>query len=136
VRASSGGYCLEVGPDEVDALRFGTLRRAAAAEPDHGRARVLLAEALGLWHDPVLGGVRDLPFAGPAAARLAGARAAAAEELAARGLADGVPDAGRDTLTEVLGHRRPGQRRRARARSGRGDLRPVGVRRGRRRAGR
>ena len=102
VRSSAGGYCLEVDPDDVDALRFATLRRAAAAEPDDGRARALLTEALGLWHDPVLGGVRDLPFAGPAAARLAEARAAAAEELAARGLADGVPDAGRDLLAEIL----------------------------------
>jgi predicted ATPase/DNA-binding SARP family transcriptional activator len=105
LRSSSGGYVLQVGPDEVDALRFAALHRAASADPDDERARALLTEALGLWHEPVLGGVRDLPFAGPAAARLAEARAAAAEELAARGLAAGVPDAGREVLTDVLaGH--------------------------------
>ncbi|MFP5022470.1 BTAD domain-containing putative transcriptional regulator [Pseudonocardia phyllosphaerae] len=102
VRSSSGGYLLDVGTDEVDALRFAALRRAAAAEPGDDRARALLTEALGLWQGPALGGLRELPFADAAAARLADTRAAVAEELAARGLASGVPDAGRDTLTGIL----------------------------------
>ncbi len=105
LRSSSGGYVLAVLPDDVDALRFATLRRAAAADPDDGRACALITEALALWDDPVLGGVRDLPFAGPAVARLTESYAAAAEELAARGLAAGIPDAGREALTAVLdGH--------------------------------
>ncbi|GAA4831519.1 BTAD domain-containing putative transcriptional regulator [Actinomycetospora corticicola] len=102
VRSSSGGYLLAVDPDDVDALRFATLRRTALAEPDDERACALLTEALALWQDPVLGGLGDLPFAGPAAARLADARAGAAEELAARGLRGRAPDAGRDTLVAVL----------------------------------
>ncbi|WP_018335164.1 BTAD domain-containing putative transcriptional regulator [Actinomycetospora chiangmaiensis] len=102
VRSSAGGYVLAVDPDDVDVLRFATLRRTAAAEPDAGRACALLTEALGLWQDPVLGGVQDLPFAGPALARLADARAATAEELAALGRAAGRPDAGRDVLDAVL----------------------------------
>ncbi|MCD2194397.1 winged helix-turn-helix domain-containing protein [Actinomycetospora endophytica] len=102
LRSSSGGYVLEVDPDDVDALRFATLRREAAAAADDERARALLTEALGLWHDPVLGGVRELPFAGPAVARLADAHAAAAEDLAAGGLAAGIPDAGRDALAAIL----------------------------------
>jgi predicted ATPase/DNA-binding SARP family transcriptional activator len=103
LRSSSGGYVLEVDPDDVDALRFATLRRAAAAAAaDDDSARALLTEALALWQDPVLGGVRELPFAGPAAARLADARGAAAEELAARGLAGGIPEAGQDTLVAIL----------------------------------
>ncbi|WP_285593337.1 BTAD domain-containing putative transcriptional regulator [Actinomycetospora sp. NBRC 106378] len=102
VRSSAGGYVLDVAPDEVDALRFAGLRRTARAELDDGRACAVLTEALDLWQDPVLGGVQDLPFARPAAARLTDARAAAAEDLAARGLAVGRPDAGRDTLVAIL----------------------------------
>ncbi|MCD2187135.1 BTAD domain-containing putative transcriptional regulator [Actinomycetospora soli] len=102
VRSAAGGYLLAVDPDEVDALRFGALRRTATGEPEDGRAVALLTEALALWQEPVLGGVRDLPFAGPAAARLADARAGAAEELAARGLAAGRTDVGRATLLAVL----------------------------------
>lgn len=102
VRSASGGYVLAVDPDDVDALRFASLRRAAAAEPDDGRACALLTEALALWQDPVLGGLPDLPFAGPAATRLTDVRAAAAEELAARGRSVGRPDAGRDALVAIL----------------------------------
>lgn len=102
VRTATGGYLLAVDPDEVDALRFAALRRAAAAEPDDGRAGALLTEALGLWHGPPLGGLNGLAFTGPAATRLADARAGAAEELAARGLAAGTPTAGLDALTAVL----------------------------------
>ncbi|WP_224392345.1 BTAD domain-containing putative transcriptional regulator [Pseudonocardia sp. ICBG1293] len=102
IRSTAGGYLLAADPDEVDALRFAALRRTAATEPDDARARALLGEAIGLWRGPALDGLGDLAFAGPAAARLADARATAAEEPAARGLACGIPAAGLDTLTEVL----------------------------------
>src|ERR1700749_4920793 len=55
LRSSAGGYVLQVLPDDVDALRFGALRRAAAADPDGGRACARLTEALGLWGGPVVG---------------------------------------------------------------------------------
>ncbi|MCM3849739.1 winged helix-turn-helix domain-containing protein [Pseudonocardia sp. DR1-2] len=102
VRSATGGYLLAVDPDEVDALRFAALRRTAAADPDDDRARALLTEALDLWHGAPLGGLNGLAFAAPAATRLTDARAGAAEELAARGLAAGVPTAGLDALTAVL----------------------------------
>ncbi|MEJ8280369.1 BTAD domain-containing putative transcriptional regulator [Pseudonocardia spirodelae] len=102
VRSAAGGYLLAVDPGEVDALRFAALRRAAAADPDDTRAGALLDEALALWHGPALDGLDGIAFAGPAADRLAEARAGAAEERADRGLAGGGPPAGLDVLTEVL----------------------------------
>jgi DNA-binding SARP family transcriptional activator len=69
VERAPGGYRLAVDPQEVDALRFGTLvAQARRAEP--AQARALLAEATGLWRGPALADVRRLPFAGPAADRL------------------------------------------------------------------
>ncbi|ANY06098.1 AfsR/SARP family transcriptional regulator [Pseudonocardia sp. HH130630-07] len=102
VVGAAGGYRLAVAPDRVDALRFAELRAGAAGEADPRRARELLAGALALWAGAPLADLRELPFAGPVAVRLADARATAAEELAGRGLADGAPGAGLDTLTAVL----------------------------------
>ncbi len=102
VRSAAGGYLLAADPDEVDALRFAVLRRTAAAETDDVRAGSLLDEALALWCGAALDGLDGIAFAGPAADRLAEARAAAAEERATRGLAAGRPAAGLDVLTEVL----------------------------------
>ncbi|GAA1397428.1 BTAD domain-containing putative transcriptional regulator [Pseudonocardia kongjuensis] len=104
VRSAPGGYRLDVGADAVDALRFARLRREAAATADRERARELLDRALGLWSGPALADLREVAFAGPAAARLAEARAATAEELTRRTLEDGVPAPGtlRGVLTEVL----------------------------------
>ncbi|MBW0104321.1 AfsR/SARP family transcriptional regulator, partial [Pseudonocardia sp. KRD291] len=102
VRTAPGGYRLAVAPDDVDALRFATLRRAAADEPDPRRACELLHDALGLWRGLALADVRDVPFAEAAAARLAGTRADAVEQLAARGRDAGDPATGRDALRALL----------------------------------
>ncbi|BBF99740.1 MULTISPECIES: AfsR/SARP family transcriptional regulator [Pseudonocardia] len=104
VRSVPGGYRLDVGTGAVDALRFAALRRDAGAEPDRARARDLLERALGLWSGPALADLREVPFAGPAAARLAEARAAVAEELARRTIDDGVPGPGAvsGVLSDVL----------------------------------
>ncbi|MEV1294616.1 BTAD domain-containing putative transcriptional regulator [Pseudonocardia sp. NPDC049635] len=104
VVSAPGGYRLDVGPDGVDVLRFDRLRREAATEPDRDRARSLLEQALGLWSGPALADLRELAFVGPAAARLAEARAVTAEDLARRTLGDGTPvPAGLcAVLTEVL----------------------------------
>ncbi|WP_130288597.1 AfsR/SARP family transcriptional regulator [Pseudonocardia sediminis] len=102
VTTAPGGYRLDVAPDRVDALRFATLRRAATDEPDPRRACELLRDALALWRGPALADVRDLPFAEPAAARLAGIRADVVESLAARGREAGDPTAGLDALSALL----------------------------------
>ncbi|MDN5917368.1 MAG: winged helix-turn-helix domain-containing protein [Pseudonocardia sp.] len=102
VRTAPGGYRLDIAPDGVDALRFATLRRAATDEPDPRRACELLSDALALWRGPALADVRDVPFAEPTAVRLAGTRADAVEQLAARGRDAGAPATGLDALTALL----------------------------------
>src|SRR5260370_29027551 len=63
----SGGYVLEVDPQEVDLHRFRRLALAARdrQRPDDERAK-LLREALDLWRG---GPLTDLPGGGPAPVR-------------------------------------------------------------------
>ena len=77
----SGGYRLDVDPDDVDALRFERLaadgRRLLAAGA-RDQAAAVLAEALGLWRGPALA---DLPHGTAQAARLEELRLDALEDL-------------------------------------------------------
>lgn len=76
-----GGYRLAVDPGVVDATAFDALvadARGATAEVAH----TLLGDALALWRGPALVDVLELPFAGPAAVRLAERHASAVEERA------------------------------------------------------
>jgi predicted ATPase/DNA-binding SARP family transcriptional activator len=75
------GYALDVGSDQVDAIRFegllaqarGLLQRAPATASD------LLAQALGLWRGPALQDLADQPLAQEEIARLDELRLAALE---------------------------------------------------------
>jgi predicted ATPase/DNA-binding SARP family transcriptional activator len=61
---ASGGYRLDVERDDIDALRFETMVRESAAEPDDpDRALATLDAALGLWRGEALADVAHLPFA-------------------------------------------------------------------------
>ncbi len=83
--AVSGGYRLDIEPDQVDAVRFdrlATAGRQALAQGDLAAAEDALAEALDLWRGPALAEVADAPFAAAPAARLAELRVAAAEDRA------------------------------------------------------
>ncbi|MEU3795536.1 BTAD domain-containing putative transcriptional regulator [Streptomyces fructofermentans] len=58
----SGGYRLEVAPDELDLLQFRSLRedaRHSAQQGDHVKAVELLVEALDLWRGPA---ASNIPF--------------------------------------------------------------------------
>lgn len=68
-----GGYVAEVGPGQLDALRFERLVEAgeqALADGHAVRAAELLREALALWRGAPLAEFRDAPFARTAASRL------------------------------------------------------------------
>jgi DNA-binding SARP family transcriptional activator len=56
IRTEPSGYCLDVHPDQVDAVRFRGLLAAAALEPDPAGQRRVLTEAFALW--------RGTPFEG------------------------------------------------------------------------
>jgi predicted ATPase/DNA-binding SARP family transcriptional activator len=100
------GYALVAEATEVDAGRFETLvRDAAAAEP--GRALALLDEALRLWHGPAFGDHADVECIAPEARRLEELRRAAAEArvdtlLAAGGVDEAVADAEALVTSEPL----------------------------------
>ncbi len=95
-----GGYRLAVDPGVVDATAFDALLAdARAASPSI--AHTLLGDALALWRGPALADVSELPFAGPAAARLAERRAVAVEERARLALRLGL-DPDLDALTAQL----------------------------------
>lgn len=49
IRSRSGGYLLDVAPEQVDARRFVQLLDAAGRAPDRAAQRAGLAEALALW---------------------------------------------------------------------------------------
>ncbi|MFE5791413.1 BTAD domain-containing putative transcriptional regulator [Streptomyces sp. NPDC056503] len=66
---TAGGYLLRVGEEELDALRFRSLVRAAQGRPPRTAAR-LLREALDLWQGPPLGGLRRSPRLAEEAERL------------------------------------------------------------------
>ncbi|OLT09267.1 hypothetical protein BJF78_31105 [Pseudonocardia sp. CNS-139] len=107
VTTAGRGYRLELPADAVDALRFGELVSAAAAARDPAGAYALLGQALDLWQGPALADVQELPFAGPAAYRLAERRAGAVEERARLALllgqrGQGEPRAEVDALTAQL----------------------------------
>ncbi|GAA5140090.1 BTAD domain-containing putative transcriptional regulator [Pseudonocardia adelaidensis] len=102
VATVAGGYRLEVPPDAVDAARFGDLVAAARGAGDPRAGHALLGQALGLWRGPALADVRELPFAEPAAHRLAERRAAAVEERARLALLLGEPSPEIDALTAQL----------------------------------
>ncbi len=90
-----GGYELRIEPAAVDALRFERLVEQAAHD-GNGRRSELAREALALWQDPPLAGMREEPFAASEVRRLEELRLAAVE-LAI----EGDLDAGRHT--EVIG---------------------------------
>jgi Bacterial transcriptional activator domain len=78
------GYQLQVGPHELDMLRFRALLEAAAAARAGGaldRAAALLREALALWRGEPFEGVTLSPTDEPERVRLAEQRVAATEEL-------------------------------------------------------
>ena len=92
------GYLLEIGPDELDAHRFGCLVTEAKqlAATDLARRSALLDEALRLWRGPVLAEFAREHFAREEIARLEEARLQAVEmkteaELALGRHADLVP---------------------------------------------
>ena len=85
------GYRLNVADDQVDALRFEGLMRAAEAHMAAGlaAAAAALRESLELWHGPALSDVADLPFAQGDADRLEEARLTALEKRVDADLACG-----------------------------------------------
>ena len=91
VATDARGYRLCVEPDAVDALRFAAL--ASSGDLDG---------ALALWHGAALADVLDLPFAGPAAARLEERRAVVVDERAALALRAGRPGGELDALAAQL----------------------------------
>jgi predicted ATPase/DNA-binding SARP family transcriptional activator len=84
VQSGPAGYTLTIGPDCVDALQFEDLVRRGRAllTSDPGQAHALLTQADKLWRGEALTDLRDLPFAGVEADRLAELKLAAAEDLA------------------------------------------------------
>ncbi|HEX8158563.1 MAG TPA: BTAD domain-containing putative transcriptional regulator [Solirubrobacteraceae bacterium] len=92
IATTPAGYCLRVGPDELDAHRFERLvedgRRAlGGGQPEH--AATLLREALSLWRGPALADLAFEPFAGAEIARLEEQRLAALEARVEADLATG-----------------------------------------------
>ena len=86
------GYRLRVRPGELDAERFarGVAEGQRALEAgDPQRARVVLGEALGLWHGPALADVEFEPFAALEIARLEEQRLVALEARVQADLAAG-----------------------------------------------
>jgi predicted ATPase/DNA-binding SARP family transcriptional activator len=86
------GYRLNVDDDQLDALRFEGMVRAADACMAAGRpeaAAAALRDALDLWRGPALSDVADLPFAQADAGRLEEARLTALEHRVRADLACG-----------------------------------------------
>jgi DNA-binding SARP family transcriptional activator len=73
IATTPGGYCLRVGPDDLDAARFERLvddgRRALTAD-EPVRAAAILREALSLWRGRPLADLACEPFAHAEVARL------------------------------------------------------------------
>ncbi|MGW4350459.1 AfsR/SARP family transcriptional regulator [Nocardia sp. NPDC004582] len=91
IRASAGGYLLDIAALSVDAFRFERLVRGGILRLDRGdrAAGHQLREALSLWRGPALSDVSALPFAAAAAAhldelRLTATESALATELSTR----------------------------------------------------
>jgi predicted ATPase/DNA-binding SARP family transcriptional activator len=88
ISTSISGYRLNVGADDVDALRFEALRERAAHAPDAAAAG-LLGAALALWRGPAYAEFADRDFASAEAARLNELRAATVEDYADLSLRSG-----------------------------------------------
>ncbi|WP_229922604.1 AfsR/SARP family transcriptional regulator [Streptomyces morookaense] len=89
--SASGGYCLCVDPESVDAMLFAQRHahaRRARAEGDTDAALALYADALSLWHGAAHSGVPG-PFAAMERTRLQDLRLTAVEEWAADMIAAG-----------------------------------------------
>lgn len=56
ISSRNGGYHLAAWPDSIDAHRFLSLLDASRHAADTAQSRAMLAEAVGLWRGPVLGG--------------------------------------------------------------------------------
>ncbi|MEU7819086.1 AfsR/SARP family transcriptional regulator, partial [Pseudonocardia sp. NPDC049154] len=97
-----GGYRLDLPPADVDCARAAQRIAEAEHEADPETARELVGQALALWRGPALADVRRLPFAGPAADRLDGARAAAVERAAGLDLLLGRAAGSVEPLTALL----------------------------------
>ncbi|NED97434.1 AAA family ATPase [Phytoactinopolyspora alkaliphila] len=82
VESGPSGYRLNVGPEAVDAGRFGMLIAQARARRDPRGRVALLTEALALWRGPTFGEVADMEFARGSAIRLDEQRLVALEDLA------------------------------------------------------
>ncbi|MFI6464120.1 AfsR/SARP family transcriptional regulator [Streptomyces sp. NPDC050538] len=78
----SGGYRLEVEPDDLDLLRFRALRQQAAQAGQPPVATGLLIEALTLWRGPAASGIAAEVRCHPAFAALDGEHLAAVKEAA------------------------------------------------------
>ncbi|MGQ0466922.1 MAG: ATP-binding protein [Sporichthyaceae bacterium] len=90
----TAGYVLDLGPDQVDLLRFERLAAAgrdALARSAPAEAARALAEGLALWRGPALDGLGDCPILAAEARRLAGLRLGAVEDLAEAELGLGRP---------------------------------------------
>jgi len=105
VRSAPGGYCLDVPPDAVDAVRFERLaaegRRALRGGAVDVAARAL-QDALDLWRGEALADAAGAPFAVSAAAHLAELRLSAAEDLAEARLSTGEDHASLVAQLEAL----------------------------------
>ncbi|MEV7008074.1 BTAD domain-containing putative transcriptional regulator [Streptosporangium sp. NPDC051022] len=90
----ASGYALRVAPDQVDALRFEALVRAAGEYlegDDPASARTRLEKALGLWRGTPYSDFADQPWAEAEVNRLAELRLVARERHADSGLRLGLP---------------------------------------------
>ncbi|MDF5757274.1 BTAD domain-containing putative transcriptional regulator [Spongiactinospora sp. TRM90649] len=90
----ASGYALRVAPDQVDALRFEEMVRAAgenAEADDPASARARLAKALGLWRGTPYSDFAEQPWAEAEVNRLNELRLVARERHADTGLRLGMP---------------------------------------------
>ena len=78
----SGGYRLDVDPDDLDLLRFRALRQRAATDGRPPTATALLIEALALWRGPAASGIAPEVRSHPAFTALDGEHLAAVKEAA------------------------------------------------------
>ncbi|MBB5136519.1 DNA-binding SARP family transcriptional activator [Thermocatellispora tengchongensis] len=89
----ASGYALRATPDQVDALRFEAMVRAAGEhmEDDPASARSILAKALDLWRGTPYSDFADQPWAEAEVNRLTELRLVARERHADTGLRLGMP---------------------------------------------
>jgi predicted ATPase/DNA-binding SARP family transcriptional activator len=83
LRSVPGGYCLDLAPEAVDALRFERLAREGQRALRRGEVEVAahqLREALRLWRGGPLADVAEAPFAAAVAVRLTEVRLTATED--------------------------------------------------------